>query len=374
MSDERVAFERLLASVPPPSADAWTRGRGAWDATAPALGAVEVPARSRHLPAFSWRSAMALVASIAVVVVGVAVVRARLRSVEPTHTVNGLSLEGGSGTTETFLVVGNDRRDLLGADDTPSDRGRADTIAIVQVDPETDSVAMLSVPRDLFVVTGGGPVRLAQLFASQGPQQFVAAIRDTLHVAIDHYVEVDFEGFAALVDEVGGVRLQFPTAQRDRETGLDEQPGCRTLDGNDALAFVRSRHLQFEKDGVWQYDGSADLGRVQRAQMVMGALANVALGNMPVDPAPTVRKFFSHVTVDTSFTVDDALTLLRAMRGAPMHVTSGTLPVSRTFLAIQDGFVLSPDAAAAFGDMLTGSPLPADSSIATDPLALATAC
>ena len=85
-------------------------------------------------------------------------------------------------------------------------------------------------------------------------------------IPINHYVEVDFVGFQQLVDAIGGVEICVDYATQDTNSGLSLNPGCQTLDGAQALAYARSRHYEEFRDGDWQADPRADLGRIERQQ------------------------------------------------------------------------------------------------------------
>jgi LCP family protein required for cell wall assembly len=366
MSDTRDVLARVLARVPAASDDSWTRARAAWDGSAPALGVIETTAVRRHARALTLRAALALGVSVVVVVAAISLVRARMHSVQP-HVASGLELDAAAGANETFLVVGVDRRTGLAG-------VRADTIALLRFDAATTEVSMLSVPRDLFVTTARGRVRLAQVYAGSGREGLVAAIRDTLHIDVQHYVELDFAGFARAVDDVGGVRLAFPTAQRDLYSGLGVQAGCQVLNGTDALAFVRSRHVQIERDGVWRPDASAELGRIRRGQIFLDALAQRALARVRLDPAPELRRLLDQVTADPGLDVDDLLRLVRAVEGDSVRLQVGTLPVARASVGGQDVVVATDASAAAVSDFQRGAPFPPGGERAPDPLALPTPC
>src|SRR5262249_49710963 len=99
----------------------------------------------------------------------------------------------------------------------------------------------------------------------------------TFGITVDHYAEAHFDGFERMVDSIGGVPLQVDRSIRDTWTGLDLAAGCRVLDGKQALALARSRHLESKDDrGVWTEDPRSDLGRVARQQILGIAAAKQA--------------------------------------------------------------------------------------------------
>lgn len=190
------------------------------------------------------------------------------------NVLRGDDPDADPGGPMTVLLVGSDTRATI----DPKERAsfgstrqvggqRSDTIILLRVDPRAETAAMLSVPRDLFVPIAGtkGSARINTAF-EQGPEPLIATITQVFGVPIDHYVQVDFNGFRAIVSAVGGVPIYSPSRARDKVTGLNVNAGCVTLDGNQALAFVRSRNYEFFENGRWRTDPTADLGRIQRQQ------------------------------------------------------------------------------------------------------------
>ena len=186
---------------------------------------------------------------------------------------------GGAVEAKNYLIVGSDSRDCIdpaspyaGAFLTEgSDIGdRSDTIMVLRVDPDESQAAILSFPRDLWVRIGSTnrKSRINSAFDKEDPARLVETIEQNFSIPVDHYIEVDFCAFKYLVDAVGGVKIPFEYATRDRYTGLDiAEPGCYTMTGDAALAYVRSRHYQYqEEDGDWKEDGSSDRGRIRRQQ------------------------------------------------------------------------------------------------------------
>src|SRR5215211_6729166 len=157
------------------------------------------------------------------------------------------------GEPENFLLVGSDSRDSITGEeadagafldgDSPAGR-RSDTVMVARIDPRSQRIGLLSIPRDLWVTVGGSEDRINTAY-SEGPQTLVDTVTGALGIPIPHYVEVDFSGFKGLVDVLGGVPLYFDQPMRDEWTGLSvAEPGCVKLSGNQALAFARSRHLE----------------------------------------------------------------------------------------------------------------------------------
>ncbi len=177
-----------------------------------------------------------------------------------------------------FLIVGADNNDCGGnSTETATDEDRAglgersDTIMIWRANPDANQLAVLSLPRNLYVdIAGGRKARINSAYHRNDPTQLIDTIFLNFGIPIDHYVQVDFCAFKRLVDAVGGVAVPFEYPARDRRSGLSiPETGCVNLQGDDALAYVRSRHYQYENppgSGDWTEDGTSDFGRIARQQ------------------------------------------------------------------------------------------------------------
>lgn len=175
-----------------------------------------------------------------------------------------------------FLIVGADNNncDIDGtpiSDDRTELGERSDTIMIWRANPSVDQLAVLSLPRDLYVdIAGGRKARINSAYVRDDPTKLIDTIFLNFGIPIDHYVQVDFCAFQRLVDAVGGVEIPFSAPARDERSGLAiAETGCVNLDGAQALAYVRSRHYQYEDppgSGNWSEDGTSDFGRIARQQ------------------------------------------------------------------------------------------------------------
>ena len=229
------------------------------------------------------------------------------------------------GAPRNYLLVGSDSRENLDPNDP--DYGafiggedvsgmRSDTIILVRVDPGAGTVDMLSFPRDLWVeIPGAGKNRINTAY---GPdrQVMIDTIRQNFNISVHHYIEVDFRGFKGLVNAVGGVPMYFDTAMRDENSGLYvDTPGCVSLEGEQALAFARSRHLEYQDEsGRWRSDGTGDLGRITRQQIFMRRSIDRAMALGYTDPVRLNRVLdvvVENVGVDASLDVRDLLNLGR---------------------------------------------------------------
>lgn len=243
--------------------------------------------------------------------------------------------DAGTGFAETaspteprnFLLVGVDDSEGLDPDD-PVLRGRdgtknTDTIMIMRVDPVLHKAMILSLPRDLWVAIPPAKQpngRINEALATGGATKLVETIETSLDIPIDHYAEVSFAGFKQIVDQLGGVPVYFPWQARDQATGLFQyDPGCVTLEGDQALAYVRSRHFEIydEDKGYWVEDSTNDLGRIQRQQEFVRTAMQRAIdkgARNPVTLAGLVNASTDAVALDDQITIAEIIALGEEMR------------------------------------------------------------
>ena len=244
------------------------------------------------------------------------------------------------GEPMNVLVVGSDTReniDQAGTDNfggTKEVQGqRSDTIILLRVDPQKEQAAMLSIPRDLYVKIAGTDRsnRINTAFEA-GEERLIQTVNEALGIPIDHYVQVDFNGLRGIVSAVGGVQIYSPARARDKVTGLNiPNPGCVTLDGNQALAYVRSRQYEYFENGKWRSDPTGDLGRIQRQQdfvrRVLKEANEKARGlNFPAITR-LVNNGIKNVQIDKGFKPGDIAALANRFRSLdPNAVQMLTIP------------------------------------------------
>lgn len=211
----------------------------------------------------------------------------------------------GNGSMD-ILVLGSDSRS--GANrgyGHDSGTARSDTAMIVHLAKGHKRASVVSIPRDTLISRpacakpGGGtaPAARQAMFNSAyevgGPVCAVKTVESLTGLRMDHYVEVDFTGFKDLVNALGGVPLTTTSAIDDTKSHLTLAAGNHTLDGDQALGLVRTRH------GVG--DGS-DLGRIQLQQAFLKALMD-RISGLGVLTSPT--KLFSVADTATSAVTTD---------------------------------------------------------------------
>ena len=126
---------------------------------------------------------------------------------------------------------------------------------------------LISLPRDSYVpIPGFGSNKINAAFSFGGAKLLAETVQNATGLRIDHYMQIGFGGFVHVVDAVGGVNLCIKQPIRDPAAGLNLKRGCQTLDGAQALGFVRTRH-NF---------ANQDLQRVQDQRLFMKAMLKKA--------------------------------------------------------------------------------------------------
>lgn len=231
-----------------------------------------------------------------------------------------------------FLLVGTDNADRLAKDD-PARKGRAggenlaDVIMVLRVDPSTKEAALLSIPRDTWVpvAPSWSKTKINASFASSdGARRLISTIKHNFGISIDHFAQVDFAGFRELVEVIGHVPTYNTHPIRDRTTGLWlPQTGCIQIDPVQALAYARSRHLEYQKtdeydrNARWHDDPTSDLGRISRQQDFLRQAAQTAIDQGVRNPATAlglVNAALPAVKVDDQLSAGQIVDLISTFR------------------------------------------------------------
>ncbi|HEY5154095.1 MAG TPA: LCP family protein [Acidimicrobiales bacterium] len=253
----------------------------------------------------------------------------------------------GSNEPQNILVVGSDSRDVVDKSDPnykafkggsePTGGQRSDTIMVVRVDPKAHTVDMVSFPRDLWVPIAdtGDSQRINTAYSlDNGHQRLIDTIQQDFGIPINHYVDVNFASFQDVVTAIGGLPLYFDKPMRDTNSGLNvKAAGCVNLDGENALAFARSRHLQYYDKGRWHDDGTADLGRISRQQYfvkkLMTKAASQAASLDVLGTKDLLQAGVKNLTIDDKFSFEMMLSLAKDFKSfTGDQMVTHTLPVT----------------------------------------------
>ncbi len=176
---------------------------------------------------------------------------------------------------------------VLGIDKAESFDGNTDVMMLVSIDPETETVFILSIPRDLCLgACDGHPSRINEVYKREGLDALKQTLRHVTGLRVDFWMMINFYGVERIIDELGGVRIwsnrefdeRLVYLDTDEETRLILEPGWNDLNGREAVAYGRSR----------RYDPQGDFARICRQQQVVRALRGQALSPQLVVNAPGV--------------------------------------------------------------------------------------
>jgi LCP family protein required for cell wall assembly len=283
--------------------------------------------------------------------------------------INRLELPGLSdeGEVMNVLMVGSDSRARVTGDlaeSTGKDEvsgQRSDTIMVLHVDPRQKKAAIFSIPRDLYVPIAGETFsdRVNSAYSLHGAQGLIDTVEAALKIPINHYVEVDFVGFRDIVEAVGGVNVYVPAPVRDEVSGLSiETPGCVRLDGDQGLAFVRSRYYETLESGKWQVDPTADLGRIQRQQDFIRRMLRKAVSSGLTNPLKLNRLIgigVRDVSLDDKMSTTDIVKLAKRFKSLdPDTVDMLTFPTTPKTISGKSVLLLKQAEAQPYIDRLNG--------------------
>ena len=283
----------------------------------------------------------------------------------------GGALEDGQPLT-MLVVASDDRAGLtnkqkkaltLGFDDYGQ---HTDTMMLVHLSGDGQDISVVSLPRDTLATipawtddTGkrrsAREAKLNAAYSLGGPKLMVDTVERMTGVTIDHYAEINFAGFLTMVDALDGVEVCLPAATKDRRSGLDLPAGRQTVDGAQALAYVRARYI----------DPTADIGRMKRQQKFVAAMAAKALSagtlTNPVRLDAFVSALAGSIKTDSSLGTDQMLDLIDRFKGiSPSRIAMTTVPLGDNFRHPDLGDVLTWDkqeAKALFTAMENDQPL-----------------
>jgi polyisoprenyl-teichoic acid--peptidoglycan teichoic acid transferase len=281
--------------------------------------------------------------------------------VKPVKGKGHLTTKPKTGQPFTVLILGTDSRSGTGTEygSTADQCGCSDTIILARVNPQTNKVSLLSVPRDTRVNVPGHtlPTKINSAFG-RGPDNSVETIQNALNIPINHWIVLDLAGFKSIVDAIGGIKMDFPVLITDKNAGLYiTKTGCQTVNGNTALAISRSRELKYldAKTGKYVFDNTYEYGRARRQQIMMKVIAahtvKRSLSN-PLTAKAVIDTFTSHdrLAVDSQVSSSELLNLVGDFAGFNASaMQSFTLPTftkslyDPTLKLNQDYEILEPD-------------------------------
>ncbi len=318
-------------------------------------GAVTAVAAPRVFTRPPLQPLVAVAAALALVVTGIAWQRIdSLRS--SLASIGGLGLGGGDDGAVDLLLVGTDSRtdahgnplsqrelDALRAGEEVANN--TDTIILIRIPNDGRSATALSIPRDTYVEvpdigmskinaaygatkettrlelveSGTDDAKAESESTKAGREALIESVADLTGVTVDHYAEVGLLGFVLLTDAVGGVEVCLNEAVDEPLSGARFDAGTQTLDGPDALSFVRQRHDL----------PRGDLDRIVRQQVFMASLAQKVLSAKTLSNPAKLNQLTAavqrSVVLDSDWDIMDLATQMQGLAGG--DVTFSTIPV-----------------------------------------------
>jgi LCP family protein required for cell wall assembly len=258
-------------------------------------------------------------------------------------SIAGLADTGDSGSSDpmTILVVASDSRaGLTRAQANALHLGtanygapRTDTMMLVHISANADAVTVVSLPRDTLATIPARTdskgkkhrahqAKLNAAFEEGGPELMVKTVETMTGVTINHYLEMNFNGFLQMVDAVDGVEVCLAKPLKDQKSGLNLPAGRQTISGPQALAYVRARYV----------DPTADLGRMKRQQKFVASIVKKATSAGTILNPVRLNAFLSAVagsiTADSGLGTDQLLGLADRLKGTnPGSVAFTTVPL-----------------------------------------------
>ncbi len=229
---------------------------------------------------------------------------------------------------------------------------RSDTILILHIPSGGGKPVLVSIPRDSYVpIPGYGESKINAAFDLGGPKLLAETIQQVTGLYINHYMGIGFGGFVSVVNAVGGVRMCLPGPMVDPKAGLNLKAGCQTLNGDQALGYVRTRNFAL-----------SDLQREQDQRLFIKALLSkmtspsVLLNPFAIIPVATGSA--NTLTVSQGTSVYDLMHVAFALR----NPETTTVPLANLdFQTPNDGVAVQWDQSRAlklFNDLKTDTPLP----------------
>jgi len=243
---------------------------------------------------------------------------------------------------ENILLMGSDKRKARNAGNVAGQR--SDTTILLHLAADRESAVMVSIPRDSVVdiptctKEDGTSVeaRPAQMFNSAfsegGAACTIRTVESLTDIRIDHHVVIDFSGFKDMVNALNGVPVCVPYDVTDDQSHLDLKAGTQTVQGQQALAYVRTRH------GL---GNGSDLSRINRQQAFLGSMVSKIRSTGLLLRPDRLYKFLAAAT--NSLTTDPGLANLNALRKLAQDV-KGIDPENVTFATVpNEPYTLDPN-------------------------------
>jgi LCP family protein required for cell wall assembly len=230
---------------------------------------------------------------------------------------------------------------------------RSDTILLLHVPANGTRPTLVSLPRDSYVpIPGHGYNKLNAAYSFGGPKLLVQTVQNVTGLPVNHYMGIGFGGLVSVVNDVGGVQICLKAPMKDPKAGLNLKAGCQTLNGDQALGFVRTRAFA-EGDIQREQDQRILIKGILSKMTSPGTLAN------PFAVIPAANGAASAVTIDQGTGLTQLISVAFALR----NPVTTTVPIANANLPTAAGSAVEWNRTAArqfFNDLAHDQALPKD--------------
>ncbi len=259
-----------------------------------------------------------------------------------------------------WLIAGSDsRQGLSAAEERKLATGfdvsgqRSDTIMLLHIPSNGGQPVLISLPRDSYLpIPGHGYNKINAAYSFGGPRLLAETVQNITGLRINHYMGIGFGGFVSVVNAVGGVRMCITVPLHDPAAGLNLNKGCQTLDGAQALGYVRTRHLYADQDLQRVQDQRVFLRTLLSKMTSTGVILN------PFASVPASIGAADTLTVDQGTSLYQLIEVAFALR----HPETTTVPIANAnYLTTNAGDAVlwnSTEARQLFGALANDQPVP----------------
>ena len=239
--------------------------------------------------------------------------------------LNSLAVTDSPSDPFYMLLIGADKSQDRDESGEYGGSYRTDSMILARVDPKEKEVTLISIPRDTQVdIPGHGTQKINAAYAFGGASLAVDTVSELAGVPISHYAEIDFDGFKAVVDALGGIEVDVPMEINDDMAGGHVDAGLQTLNGEQALILCRSRH---------NYDdiGNGDAIRAANQRLVLSAIMEKVMNSDVATITNTVGTLANYVTTD--YSVAGLVGLAQSMIGIDVanNVYTAAVPTTSVY-------------------------------------------
>jgi LCP family protein required for cell wall assembly len=302
------------------------------------------------------RRILAIIAGLVVLVI-VATVAVYFSVSSKLTKINVLVPTSLSSDGTNWLIAGSDSRSGLTAAEENQlalgrdiSGGRSDTIMILHLPANGTRPTLVSLPRDSYVpIPGKGKNKLNAAYSLGGPKLLIETVQNVTGLHINHFMSIGFGGLVSVVNDVGGVQMCLKAPMKDPLAGLNLKAGCQTLNGDQALGFVRTRAFT-----------EGDLQREQDQRLLLkGILAKLTSAGTLINPfavIPAANGAAGAISVDSGTGLSQLVSVAFALR----NPVTTTVPFGG-FGSTNAGSVVlwnTPEATQFFSDLAHDQALP----------------